>query len=122
MEGAIEPTLTIREAATDAIRFWEPRRLIYNATLALIVIGYFVAYLPESKAFVSVDRVLGLFNLAVMANVAYCASYVVDVFVQASGFREEWRRVRWVLFAIGLGFASILTRFMVLGVFHSHVS
>jgi hypothetical protein len=122
MEGAIENTLTIREAATDAIRFWEPRRLIYNGALAVIVIGYFIAYLPESKAFVSVDRALFLFNLAVLANVAYCAAYVVDVFVQASGFRNEWRRMRWVLFAIGLVFASILTRLFVLGLFHSHVS
>jgi hypothetical protein len=29
-------TTDLRESATDAIRFWEPRRLIYNAVLARI--------------------------------------------------------------------------------------
>jgi hypothetical protein len=31
-------TTNLRESVTDAIRFWEPRRLIYNAVLAAIVL------------------------------------------------------------------------------------
>jgi len=33
--------------------------------------------------------VLGLFLLAVLANVAYSAVYVADVFIQSSGFRAS---------------------------------
>ena len=108
----------VREYFTDAIRFWEPRRAIYNLVLAVVVILYFVTGYPSSKSMLSVDFVLGLFLLAVAANVAYCAAYLVDVFVQASGFREVWQRSRWVLFVIGTTFAAIITRFMAMGLFH----
>lgn len=107
----------IRNYFTDAIRFWEPRRVLYNAALAAIVVAYFVAEYPASKAALSIDFALGLFLLAVAANVAYCAAYLVDVFVQASGFREVWSRARWVLFAIGTLFAAIITRFIAMGMF-----
>ena len=108
----------MRESFTDAIRFWEPRRLIYNLALALVVIIYFVVGYPASKALLSADFVLLVFLLAVVANVAYCAAYLVDVFVQASGYREIWQRSRWLLFAIGTTFAAVITRFVAMGMFH----
>jgi hypothetical protein len=110
--------ITIRDSFTNAIWFWEPRRVIYNLVLAVIVIAYFVAAYPASKGMVSVDFSLGIFLLAVIANVAYCAAYLVDIFVQMSGFREVWERVRWVLFVIGTAFAAIITRFVAMGMFH----
>ena len=108
----------VRESVTDAMKFWEPLRLIYNGVLAVIVIGYFLASYPESRSVLTVDLVFVGFLLAVLANVAYCSAYVADLFAQASGFREVWRRFRWVLFAIGLVSAGILTRFFALAVFH----
>ena len=107
----------MRDSVTDAMKFWEPLRLLYNGVLALIVIGYFVAGYPQSEAALTIDVVFVLFLLAVLANVAYCAAYLPDLFAQASGFRDVWRRFRWVLFAVGLAFAGILTRFFVLGFF-----
>ena len=107
----------LREYVTDAIKFWEPWRLLYNLTLAAIVIIYFALAYPVSKAALTVDSCLGLFLLAVIANVAYCAAYIVDVFAQASGFREIWRRYRKVLFVIGTLFAAIITRFIAMGTF-----
>ena len=112
MEG-----ITLRESLTSAIRFWEPRRLIYNAVLALIVVAYFFVGYPVSKAVLSLDFGLGLFLLAVVANIAYCAAYLADVFVQMSGFRDVWERTRWVLFIIGTTFAAIITRFVAVGMF-----
>ena len=106
-----------RDYFTDAIRFWEPRRLLYNLALAMIVTAYFVAGYPSSKSVLSIDFALGLFLLAVAANIAYCAAYLADIFVQASGFRETWQRARWVLFAIGTLFAAIITRFIAMGMF-----
>ena len=47
-----------------------------------------------------------------VANIAYCAAYLVDIFAQASGFRELWREYRWVLFAVGTTFAAIITHFI----------
>lgn len=36
-----------RAAASNAIRYWEPRRIIYNVVLAAIAIAYFAAYLAD---------------------------------------------------------------------------
>ena len=110
---------TMRESLTDAIRYWEPRRLVYNAILGAIVLAYFARGYPASKAGLSVDGVLFIILLAVLANVAYCAAYIVDVFAQASEYRESWRKKRWILFAIGLLFAGILTRFWAVAMFAS---
>ena len=81
---------TLRDYATDAIRWWEPKRIVYNAGLIAVVGACFLVRLPVSKQTLSPDTLLFLFALAVLANVAYCAAYVVDVFVQMSGFREQW--------------------------------
>jgi hypothetical protein len=75
----IMETLTFRESLAGAIRYWEPRRLIYNAVLAAIVLIYFGINYPATKSLVSIDSVLGLFLLVVLANVAYCAAYLVDL-------------------------------------------
>ncbi len=107
----------LRDYATDAIRFWEPWRLLYNLTLAVIVIIYFAIAYPASKSSLSLDFCLGLFLLAVIANIAYCAAYLVDIFAQASGFRDLWRRYRKLLFIIGTLFAAIITRFIAMGMF-----
>jgi hypothetical protein len=109
---------SLRDYATDAIKFWEPRRVIYNLALAAIVIVYFGVGYPASKALLTIDFLLGLFLLAVIANVAYCAAYLVDIFAQASGFREIWQRYRWLLFVIGTTFAAVLTRFIAMGMFY----
>jgi hypothetical protein len=86
----------LREAVSDALGYWEPRRVVYNLVLVLIV-----------------------FVLAVLANVCYCAAYLADVFVQVSGFREAWQKWRFILFVIGLAFAVVITRWFVLGFFTS---
>ena len=102
---------------TEAIRYWEPRRAIYNVLLAAVVCFYFVVGLPISKHLLTADSALIMFLLAVVANVAYCAAYLVDIFVQMSGFRDAWRKARWILFVVGLAFAAILTRFVSMGFF-----
>lgn len=113
-------SVSIREAATDAIRWWELRRIVYNATLGLIVVAYFVKSLPSSRRFLTLDGVLWLALLAILANVAYCAAYVPDIFAQASGYREQWRRVRWFLFVVGLVLAAILTRWFSIAMFSAY--
>jgi hypothetical protein len=109
---------TLRDYATDAIRWWEPKRIAYNVALVAVVGACFLVTLPASRQTLTTDTLLFLVALAVLANIAYCAAYVVDVFVQMSGFREQWRAYRWILFLIGMSFAAILARFWALGMFH----
>ena len=110
-------TGNLQQYLTDAIKFWERWRLLYNLALAAVVIIYFVIGYPASKQLLTIDFCLGLFLLAVVANVLYCAAYIVDIFAQASGFREVWRRSRKILFIIGTLFAAIITRFIAMGMF-----
>src|SRR3972149_8726651 len=102
--------ISTREAFPDAIRYWERGRIVYNVALIVVVAAYFVMNWPGSKNSLTIDLVQSLFVLAVLANVAYCAAYPVDVFAQLSGVRDGWLRYRWVLFLIGGVFAGIITR------------
>lgn len=110
-------TGSLREFATSAIKYWEPRRILYNAVLAAVVAICFAVRYPASKASLSVNMALFFFVLAILANVAYSVAYFVDIFVQFTAYRETWLKRRWTLFAIGLLFASVITRFWALGVF-----
>jgi hypothetical protein len=111
--------VSFREALTQAIRYWEPRRIVYNALLLIEVVIVFVTNLPASRSHFNVNLALLLFVLAVLVNVAYCACYVVDVVAQLSAFREAWLRFRWALFVLGVAFAGTLTYFFSTGFFAS---
>jgi hypothetical protein len=104
---------TVREALTDAIRYWEPRRIAYNLILAAVVATHAaVAWLgPGPVPAVTSDAILSVFLLAVLANVAYCAAYVPDIPAQLSGFRSQWLRLRLVVYLVGVAFAAILAHF-----------
>jgi hypothetical protein len=102
-------SLAFREVITDAIWYWEPRRIGYNVVLAGIVLGWIVLTWPHFRSAFNWPSVLAVFVLAVLANVCYCAAYVVDVLVQYSAFRDLWRRGRWALWLIGVAFAAVIT-------------
>jgi hypothetical protein len=99
----------------SSLRYWEPRRFIYNSVLALVVLGHFFLAWPNSRERLSFDLLLGLFFLAVLANVCYCAAYLADLFVQFSGLHEAWHRGRVVLLIVGTAFAAAITHFFVKG-------
>ena len=98
--------------AANALRYWEPRRLVYNAVMAVVVLGHIAARWPASRDALTFDALLGMFILGVLANVAYCAVYVVDLFVQFSGLDEAWRAGRVVVLIVGTAFAAAITHFM----------
>lgn len=108
MEASDSGNPIIREVLTDALRYWEPRRIAYNALLALVVLGSVIQVWPRSRPILSVHGLLFFFVLAVLANVCYTAAYVIDVPVQLSGFRDQWKRWRWLLWVIGTLFAAVL--------------
>jgi hypothetical protein len=105
----------LRAYAANALRYWEPRRLIYNGVLASVVLVHFALAWPASRERVSLDILLGMFVLAVFANIAYCAVYAVDLFVQFAGLDAAWRVGRVVLLIVGTAFAAAITHFFVQG-------
>ena len=91
---------------------------VYNLVLAAVVLTYFAMGLPATQQLLTVNFVLFLFLLAVLANVGYCAAYAVDIFAQTSGFRERWQKFRWLLFLIGTAFAGAITGFWSMAIFN----
>jgi hypothetical protein len=96
----------------NALRYWEPRRIAYNLVLGSVVVVHMLLASPALDK-LSFDSALGMFILAVLANVAYCAVYVVDLFVQFSGLDKPWRRGRLVVLIVGTAFAATITHFIV---------
>jgi hypothetical protein len=95
----------------NGLRYWEPRRIIYNGVLSMVVLAHVALAWPGSRTKLSFDLALGVFLLAVLANVCYCAAYVADIFVQFSGLHEAWRVGRAVLLVVGTTFAATITHF-----------
>ena len=91
----------VREAVRQAIRYWEPRRLIYNLLLAAVVAVWLVATWPHFRNALTLESLGIMTVLALAANVCYCAAYFVDIPMQRSSFEVNWRRLRWVLWLLG---------------------
>jgi ABC-type enterochelin transport system permease subunit len=95
----------MKDIVTDSIRYWEPRRVAFNAVLALVVVGSFFCH-QQSIAALSWQPVIGLLLAAVLANVLYCAAYAADLLVQLSDYQAAWRGYRWLLWVVGTTFAA----------------
>ena len=102
---------SIRDALSDAIRYWEMHRIVYNLTLAAVVTIPMAASWPQIRNRISFELLLGLSVLAVLANVCYCAAYVVDLPMQLSAHAAVWRRWRWLLWLFGVLFGAALAWF-----------
>jgi hypothetical protein len=86
------PPTRLRELFTDALRYWEPRRIIYNLVLTVATSAWLIV-------------------LALIANVCYCMAYLADVFLQLSSFQLAWRRWRWALWLSGMLFALLVANY-----------
>jgi len=101
----------------NGLRYWEPRRLLYNGVLAIVVLAHLLLAWPGAREKISFDLALGVFFLAVLANVCYCVAYIADIFVQFSGLDRAWRTGRVVLLVVGTAFAATITHFFAKGFF-----
>lgn len=95
--------VSMREVLSDALRFWEPRRIVYN--LAAVVLVFAVTSWMQVRDRISFELLLAL---VVLANVCYCAAYLVDIPLQFSEHRAFWRHWRWLLWLFGVLFAAAL--------------
>jgi hypothetical protein len=97
----------------DAIRFWEFRRLIYNLVLTAAVLAWLLATWPHFRPAFTLLNFLRLVILGLIANVLYCSAYVVDVPLLHSPLGPRWRSRRWVLWAVGMLLAFLLTNYWI---------
>src|SRR5271169_3013136 len=106
-------SLAFRDLITDAVRYWEPRRVGYNLVLSAIVLGWVVLTWPHFRVAFTWPSLLALFVLAVLANACYCAAYLVDIPLQYSAYQSLWRRRRWALWLTGVIFAGIIALYWI---------
>jgi hypothetical protein len=109
--------IDLQSPLTSAIAYWEPRRVLYNAWLLAVVLATWCLDSTRTLHGTPFEAAQQMFMLAVLANVAYCAAYAVDVTALLSGFRATWLRRRWMLLAVGMLFAAVPAHFISRGLF-----
>jgi hypothetical protein len=107
------PSDPFRRFLADAMQFWEPRRPAYNFVLAAVVVVWLVATWPHFRVALTPHSLLLLAILALLANVCYCAAYLVDIPMQRSSLSTVWRRRRWGLWLVGTLFAIVLANYWI---------
>ena len=107
------PSSPFRVCLANAIRYWEPRRVVYNIALTAITSVWLVVTWPHFRAALTLPSLLALAVLALVANVCYCAAYLVDIPMQFSSYSAVWRRRRWVLWLIGTLFALVVASYWI---------
>ncbi|HEV2299085.1 MAG TPA: hypothetical protein VGR72_11260 [Candidatus Acidoferrales bacterium] len=113
--------MEFRGILTDAIGYWERRRIIYNLLLTVVVIAWIVLTWPHFRPAFRWDSFVALLVLAVLANLCYCAAYVADLPMQYSSFRQVWRRWRWALLFGGTLFAILFANYWIADEIYSFV-
>jgi multisubunit Na+/H+ antiporter MnhB subunit len=102
-----------RQSIDEAIRFWEPRRILYNLLLTAITVFWFALGWSHFRPGLNLQLLLVLALLAALANICYCAAYLVDIPLQRSSFRAPWRRRRWWLWIAGVLLAMLFASYWI---------
>jgi hypothetical protein len=93
-------SLISSERISNALRFWEPMRLVFNAVLVVAFFWLGGGVLLSADGVVTIA---GIIVLAALTNLLYCLAYPIDLVLQHSAFAETWRRRgRYALFLAGL--------------------
>jgi len=97
----------------EAVRFWEPRRVWYNAALFVVVLLWVGLTWPHFRPALTLDALGKMLVLALLANVCYCAAYLVEVGIQAFSSDIARRRFRWAVWILGMLFALLIANYWI---------
>ncbi|HXN99085.1 MAG TPA: hypothetical protein VN881_08430 [Candidatus Acidoferrales bacterium] len=95
----------------EAVRFWERGRLIYNFVLTGVVVFWVLATWPHFRPAMTLHSLLLFAILGLLANVCYCAAYLVDIPLRSLSLSSE--RQRRGLWAIGTLLAFVLANYWI---------
>ena len=99
--------------ALSALRFWEPRRFLYNNVLTVVVVIWLVTNWSQFHPAFTWSALAAMIILALLANLCYCAAYLAEIPMQHFAPRESWRRRRWTLWICGTLFALLLENYCI---------
>ena len=97
----------------EAARYWEPRRVIYNLVLAAIAVAWVAGTWPHFRPAFKLESLLALAVLALLANVCYCAAYLVEIPLQHSALSAVWKRRRRGLWVLGMLLAVLFENYWI---------
>lgn len=101
------------EILSDAVRYWERRRIIYNVILAAVFLGWIGLTWPHFREASPFQGIVFLIVFGLMANLLYSAVYLVDIPLQSSSLRALWHRVRFGLWIAGTSVAFVFTNYWI---------
>ena len=105
---SVNESLTFKAIFREMVRYWEPRRIVYNVVLAAVVVAWIAFTWPHFRPAFTMGGLLVLLVLAAIANACYCAAYVADAAMQRTPFRSTWLHARWAFWLAGTLFAIAL--------------
>jgi uncharacterized MAPEG superfamily protein len=108
-----------KQSVANALRYWESRRLLYNAVLSAVAAGWVIRTWPHFHSVRLMDVPPGdthpvlmiLIILVFLANVCYCAAYLVDIPLQLTFV--NWHKHRWGLLLTGTLFAILVENYWI---------
>jgi hypothetical protein len=106
----------------DALRYWETRRIAYNLALILLATAWVVLTWPHFQVAFRLDVAPRVVVLLLLANLPYCAAYLVDIPAQHSAAAAQWRRHRWILWLGGTLAALALATYWIADEIYPYVN
>jgi hypothetical protein len=97
----------------EAVRFWEPGRIWYNVALFVVVLLWLGLTWPHFRPALTLEAFGKMTVLALLANVCYCAAYLVDFLLQAAASERNGRRLRWAVWALGMLLALLVENYWI---------
>ena len=92
----------------DAVRWWERRRILYNAVLTAVFVALVVRTWVRIRPELNTSAIAPLLFLAALANALYSAAYIADLPLQSAFAHPARDRARWVVWMVGTMLAVLL--------------
>ncbi|HEY6945206.1 MAG TPA: hypothetical protein VI431_08695 [Candidatus Acidoferrum sp.] len=97
----------------EAVRFWEPRRLLYNILLFVVVAIWVVKTWPHFRPAMTWEALGIMTVLALLANLCYCAAYLAEILIQNASVSAAWNRQRWAIWVVGTLLAILFENYWI---------
>ena len=94
-----------------AMHYWEKGRIAYNAVLVVVAVAWIVFTWPHFRGAVTLEHIMALAFLALMANFCYSAAYLAEIPLMELG--AKWAKRRWGLWLAGMLFAILIENYWI---------
>ncbi len=107
------PDVSPAQSFREAIRYWEPRRLVYNLLLSAVAVGWLVFTWPRLRPAFSLIPALQMAALALIANLLYSLAYLAELALSGAAARAALPYLRGAIWVLGTVLAIILENYWI---------